>query len=107
VEAKPRRILNYVAPNGVCPFKEWMANARGQRIHAKILQRIDRVERGNFGKCKSVGEGVCELIVDFGPGYRVYFGQDGSDVVLLCAGDESTQDQDINTARQYWKDYNA
>jgi putative addiction module killer protein len=107
VEAKPRRILNYVAPNGVCPFKEWMANARRQKIHAKILQRIDRVERGNFGKYKSVGEGVWELIVDFGPGYRVYFGQDGKDVVLLSVGDMSTQDQDIKRARQHWKDYNA
>ena len=54
-----------------------------------------------------MGEGVSELIVDFGPGYRVYFGQDGNDVVLLCVGDKSTQDQDIETARQYWRDYNA
>jgi putative addiction module killer protein len=84
-----------------------MATVRRHKIHAKILQRIDRVERGNFGKHKSVGEGVCELIVDFGPGYRVYFGQDGNEVVLLCAGGKSTQNRDIDTAKRYWKDYNA
>jgi len=84
-----------------------MESARGSKIHAKILQRIDRVEQGNLGKWKGVGEGVSELIIDFGPGYRVYFGQDGDDVVLLCVGDKSTQENDIKTAQEYWKDYNA
>ena len=84
-----------------------MESARGSKIHAKILQRIDRVEQGNFGKRKGVGEGVSELIIDFGPGYRVYFGQDGDDIVLLCVGDKSTQEKDVKTAQEFWKDYNA
>jgi len=84
-----------------------MGDARGSVIRARILQRLDGVEQGNFGKWKGVGEGVCELIFDFGPGYRVYFGQDGDDVVLLCVGDKSTQGSDIKTAKEYWKDYNA
>lgn len=84
-----------------------MAAARGQHVHAKILQRLDRVEQGNLGKWKSVGEGVCELIVDFGQGYRVYFGQDGDSIIVLCVGDKSTQRRDIRTAKEYWKAYNA
>ena len=84
-----------------------MAAARRQPIHAKILQRLDRVEQGNLGKWKSVGEGVSELIIDFGPGYRVYFGQDRDSVVILCVGDKSAQEEDIKTAKRYWKDYNA
>jgi putative addiction module killer protein len=84
-----------------------MAKVRKQRIHAKISQRLDRVEQGNLGRWKSVGEGVCELIIDFGPGYRVYFGQDGNLVVLLCVGDKTTQEEDIKRAKQYWEDYNA
>ena len=84
-----------------------MESARGSKIHAKILQRIDRVEQGNLGKWKGVGEGVGELIIDFGPGYRVYFGQDGDDIVLLCVGDKSTQEKDVKTAQEFWKDYNA
>jgi len=61
---------------------------------------------GNLGNSKSVGEGVCELKIDFGPGYRVYFGQLGSTIVLLlCGGDKSTQEQDIRKAYEYWKEY--
>jgi putative addiction module killer protein len=107
VEARPRRIVHYVSPRGNAPFEDWMAAVRGSRIHAKILQRIDRIEDGNLGKYRSVGEGVCELVVEFGPGYRVYFGQDGHDIVLLCAGDKSTQDKDISEAKRYWRHYNA
>ena len=84
-----------------------MAAVRKQKIHAKILQRMDRIEEGNLGKHKSVGEGVCEFTINFGPGYRIYFGQDGDFVVLLCVGDKSTQEEDIKKAKRCWKDYNA
>lgn len=108
MEVRPRRVEHYVvATDGSCPFQKWVLAVRGQPIHAKILQRLDRVEQGNFGKCKSVGGGVYELIFDFGPGYRLYFGQDRDSVVILCAGDKSTQEGDIRTAKRYWKDYNA
>lgn len=62
--------------------------------------------RSIVGNYRSVGEGVCELKIDYGAGYRVYFGQVGSVVVLLlCGGDKSTQDRDIKLAKEYWKDY--
>ena len=61
---------------------------------------------GNLGDYRSVGEGVCELKIDYGPGYRVYFGQIGSTIVLLlCGGNKSTQEQDIRRAIEYWTDY--
>jgi putative addiction module killer protein len=61
---------------------------------------------GNFGDCKSVGRGLEELRIDYGPGYRIYYGRPGSSVVvLLCGGDKSTQARDILTAQKYWKEY--
>ena len=72
----------------------------------KIEARLRRLENGNLGDYRSVGEGVFELRIDYGPGYRVYFGQVGSTIVLLlCGGDKSTQDQDISTAKRYWANY--
>ncbi|RKZ91012.1 MAG: hypothetical protein DRR19_08385 [Candidatus Parabeggiatoa sp. nov. 1] len=68
--------------------------------------RIDRLIRGHFGDSKSVGEGVYELRIDYGPGYRVYFGKVGLTIVLLlCGGDKSTQQVDIHKAKTYWHDY--
>ena len=75
---------------------------------ARVLARLARVRQGNLGDCKAVGEGVSELRVDFGPGYRVYFGQKGRIwVVLLCGGDKRTQECDIRLAKQYWQEYKA
>lgn len=84
-----------------------MENARGSKIYTKITQRLDRVEDGNLGQWKSVGEGICEFVIDFGPGYRIYFGQDGDDVVILLVGDKGAQERNIRTAKEYWTDYNA
>lgn len=79
---------------------------RDNRARAKIRVRLDRVSLGNVGDCHSVGEGVQELRVDYGPGYRVYFGQEGTTIViLLCGGDKSTQTRDIETAQVYWREY--
>jgi putative addiction module killer protein/probable addiction module antidote protein len=88
------------------PFDEWLRELRDPNAVARVLARIGRVRRGNLGDCKPVGEGVSELRVDYGPGYRVYFGQRGSTlVILLCGGDKRTQDRDIRQAQQYWDDY--
>jgi putative addiction module killer protein len=99
-------IRRYITPDGRNPFAEWLSSLRDLSAVVKIEQRLDRVRLGNLGNSKSVGEGVCELKIDFGPGYRVYFGQVGSTIVLiLCGGDKSTQEQDIRKAKEYWKEY--
>ena len=68
--------------------------------------RINRIRLGNWGDCKSVGGGVSELRISYGPGYRVYFGKQGNTVVvLLCAGDKRTQTRDIEAAQARWQDY--
>ncbi len=105
-EATPRELEIYVTEEGRAPFAEWLDSLRDIRGRVKIRTRLDRVRLGNISDRTSVGEGVQELRIDFGPGYRVYFGQAGVKVVLLlCGGDKSTQTQDILQAKSYWKDY--
>ena len=71
---------------------------------ARIRVRLDRVKLGNFGNVKAVGDGVNELKIDYGPGYRLYYAMSGKTVVLLLiGGDKSTQGRDIETAKAYWK----
>jgi putative addiction module killer protein len=90
------------------PFSKWLAAQKDLRAVAIIQARLNRLRAGNFGDAKPVGEGVEELRIDFGPGYRVYFGRDGKTVViLLCAGSKRTQDKDIDTAVRLWRDYRA
>ena len=74
---------------------------------ARIRTRLDRVALGNLGVWRSVGEGVFEFVFDFGPGYRVYFGHDGDEIILLIGGEKSSQASDIQIAREHWRDYNA
>ena len=108
MDAKPKQILIYQTEDGRTPFSKWMEAVADLPIYDVVMTRLDRVERGNFGDHKSVGEGVQELIINFGPGYRVYFGQDGADlVILLIGGDKRTQPTDIRTAKEYWRNYNA
>ncbi len=72
------------------------------------MARLKRVQLGNLGDHRGVGEGVYELRIDFGSGYRVYFGEDGKRlIVLLIGGTKKTQTRDIETAKRYWSDYNA
>ena len=88
------------------PFADWLTSLKDGRTVGIIRARLNRVRLGNLGDCKSVGGGVEELRIDFGPGYRVYYGRRGQlVVVLLCGGDKSTQARDILTAQKYWKEY--
>jgi putative addiction module killer protein len=82
-------------------FADWIAKLRDARARARIASRIDRLAHGNPGDAKSVGDGVSEMRIDYGPGYRVYFVRRGPVLcVLLCGGDKSTQDKDITIARR-------
>jgi putative addiction module killer protein len=107
VEAKQKSLRHYQTANARDPFGEWMKGLRGDRIHGIILTRLDRVEQGNFGNCEPVGAGVLELKIDVGPGYRVYFGVDGEDVILLGGGTKGTQSSDMKKAKEYWREYHA
>ncbi len=81
-------------------FDRWLADLRDKRAVARILARLDRLAVGNPGDVKPVGEGISEMRIDYGPGYRVYFLQRGLLlIVLLCGGDKSTQDRDIARAK--------
>ena len=80
-------------------FAKWLDGLRDMRARARVQVRIERLGTGNAGDAKSVGEGVSEMRIDYGPGYRVYFTKRGSEViVLLAGGDKRTQDADIRTA---------
>jgi putative addiction module killer protein len=82
-------------------FTEWMRSLRDSAGRAKIASRIRRMAFGNFGDATHVGQGVSELRIHFGPGYRVYFVQRGSEIViLLCGGDKGSQKRDIETAHK-------
>ncbi|MBE9225026.1 type II toxin-antitoxin system RelE/ParE family toxin [Phormidium sp. LEGE 05292] len=106
MEVQPREIRRYITLNGRIPFLEWYYSLRDRKTQYKIDTRLERVELGNLGNYRSVGEGVFELKINYGPGYRIYFGQIGTTIVLLlCGGDKSTQQEDINQAKEYWADY--
>lgn len=106
MESQPREIINYFTADGRSPYEEWLDSLRDTRGRDKIDTRLRRIRLGNLGDYRAVGEGVYELRIDYGPGYRVYFGQVGTTIVLLlCGGDKSTQGQDIRKAQEYWRDY--
>jgi len=82
-------------------FARWLAGLRDQRARARIQARIDRLQIGNPGDVKAVGGGISEMRIDYGPGYRVYFVQRGTAlVILLAGGDKGTQARDIAMARE-------
>lgn len=99
-------IRKYRRADGVAPFDRWMAKLKDERTKARILVQMDRLRLGLPGDWKPVGEGVSELRIFEGKGYRVYFAREGkSIVILLCGGDKSSQDRDIESAKLYWREY--
>ena len=98
-------IRYYVATDGRQPFAEWFAHLE-PIARAKVTRATARMEQGNLSNVKAVGEGVLEYRIDFGPGYRVYFGRDGEAlIVLLVGGTKQRQQRDIDAAHAYWRDY--
>ena len=102
MDVRPRVTKFYTTAQGVAPCRKWL-DSLDSSVRFRLERRLTRVRLGNLGKCKTVGGGVWELKVDDGPGYRIYFGQDGEEiVVLLCGGDQGGQDRDIALAKDYW-----
>ena len=98
-------VREYLTAAGKNPFREWLGSLT-TGVRARIQARVLRFELGNLGDHKSVGEGIWEARVMFGPGYRIYFAKDGdSIVVLLVGGDKGSQTRDIARARGFWRDY--
>jgi len=107
MDSTPQILREYVTSTGKNPFRKWLLNLRDIHARARIRVRLNRIRSGNFGDVKSVGDGISELRIPHGPGYRVYFAKEGNIIVLLlCGGDKSSQATDIKTAKEYWADYN-
>jgi putative addiction module killer protein len=106
MDVRPKDIRLYRRADGKIPFTEWLDALRDIKTQTIINKRLDRVRLGNLGDYRSVGAGVYELRIDHGAGYRIYFGQVGSTVILLlCGGDKNSQERDIGRAKEYWANY--
>ncbi len=100
-------IRQYVDRFGRNQFEKWFDNL-DHNTQARVVVSLDRLERGNFSAAKGEGEGIFELRLDFGPGYRIYFGKDGEKlVILLGGGSKKRQQADIERARALWLEYKA
>lgn len=98
----------YQTSAGERPFVEWLQGLGDRQARARIEARLARAAVGNFGDVEPVGEGVLELRIDWGPGYRVYFARVGKAIVLLlCGGDKRTRQKDIKRAKSYLEDFKA
>jgi len=109
ISVRPRAVKELELANGKSPFREWFGRLRDAKAKAAIRVRITKIElEGHFGKYRALGDSVFELKIDLGPGYRVYFGLDGDDVILLIqAGDKGSQERDIRKAKTLWASYLA
>ena len=105
-QIQSRTLIIYQDATGHEPFAEWLEGLRDPLIKRRILIRLRRVEQGNYGDYKALKDGIYELRLQFGAGYRVYFGEDNDTIViLLLGGDKSSQDKDIEQAKIYWMEY--
>jgi putative addiction module killer protein len=106
--SQPLILQRYQLPNGLLPFDIWLDAIRDKATKGRIATRLRHMATGNLGDVKAVGEGVFETRLHFGPGWRIYFGQEGRQIILLLhGGDKATQSQDIRLAKLYWRDYKA
>lgn len=92
--------------DGTTPFEEWYRKLSDEKTRQIVQARLARVRAGNFGDWRSAGFGVFELRIDYGPGYRVYFGRSGTTLIILIAGgDKRTQAKEISFSVSIWKEY--
>lgn len=105
MEARERQVLFYQLPSGESPARAYRRNIRDENLKVAVDARVARFRGGNFGDSKSLGKGVFESRIDYGPGYRIYYGVDGDEIILLLISDKSSQSADIDLAQSYWADY--
>ena len=99
------KVVEYLEQDGSSPFGKWFTRL-DSAAGAKVATALYRMEQGNLSNVKPVGQGVAEYRIDFGPGYRVYFGRDGDAlVILLTGGTKKRQQRDIDAAHEYWQGY--
>jgi putative addiction module killer protein len=99
------KILEYLDQAGRSPFAEWFASIEA-RAASKVTIALARISLGNLSNVKGVGHGLLEYRLDYGPGYRIYFGRDGEEIVILLAGGtKKRQQNDIDAAQERWRDY--
>jgi len=99
-------LFRYQRSDGREPISDWLYRLKDKVAQARIRIRFRQIQAGNFGDCKTVGDGVIELRVHIGAGYRLYCGRHGKlIVILLCGGDKSSQQDDIKLAKEYWADW--
>ena len=107
MEPISRTVKYYLAADFKSPFQRWLIRIDGA-ARAAVRTRLRRIEEhGNYGDCEPLGDGVFELKIHKGPGYRIYFGIDSDAVIVLGGGDKSSQVSDIKKAKGRWRDYNA
>ena len=101
-----KELRTYRTKTGKDPFTDWLGALKDTTGRAQITNRLNRASLGNYGDCEPVGEGVHELRIHFGPGYRVYFSEQRDTILLLLlGGSKRTQKQDIKKAKQYWTEF--
>jgi|SRR5450631_873368 putative addiction module killer protein len=101
-------IIRYLTPEGVDVFEQWFRSIRDNVAKTSIRRRLDRLASGNPGSHRYLRDGVAELRIDHGPGYRVYYAQSGGMIILLlCGGDKGSQEKDIDRAIAYWEQWKA
>jgi len=99
-------LRHYTSADGVDAFAQWLDSLRDRQAQARVAARLVRLNNGNFGDCKPLGEGVWELRIDWGPGYRVYYAIQSQRLILLCeGGDKRSQAADIKRAIERWQDW--
>jgi putative addiction module killer protein len=103
---EPKILVLYKLKNSKEPFIDWLISIKDKAVKNRISVRINRLKQGNYGDYQPVGDGVLELRLHFGSGYRIYFAElDNVVLLLLTGGDKSSQDKDIQKATEYFKEY--
>lgn len=107
MQARPRNVRVYESASRAVPFDDWMRNLKDARGKAAIDAKVALLRRGSLGSHRNIGDGLIELKVNVGPGYRIYLADDGRNCIILIAGRKNTQMRDIRAAKQFWADYKA